>query len=56
MTLPSCIRTQPNPVFDTSQNTSKGFSMFGCARTRVVVNSFRKRWKAVSHSSVHINL
>jgi hypothetical protein len=23
MALPSCIRTQPNPVFDASQNTSK---------------------------------
>jgi hypothetical protein len=39
MTLPSCIRTQPNPIFDASQNTSKGFSMSGCARTGAVVNS-----------------
>jgi hypothetical protein len=56
MTLPSYIRTQPNPIFDASQNTLKGFSMSGCARTGAVVNSFRKVWKVVSHSSVHMNL
>jgi hypothetical protein len=56
MTIPSCIRTQPNLVFDASQNTSKGFSLSGWARTGAVVNNFHKVWKVASHSSVQTNL
>jgi hypothetical protein len=56
MTLPSCIRTQPSLVFDASQNTSKDFLMFGWARIGAMVNSFRKVWKAASHSSIQANL
>jgi hypothetical protein len=56
MTLPSYIRTQPNIVFDASQNTSNGFSRSGYARIGAVVNSFCKVWKAASHSSIQMNL
>jgi hypothetical protein len=55
MTHPSCMRTQPKPVFDASQNTSKGFSISGCAKTGAVVSNFCKIWKAASHSSVQAN-
>ena len=50
--LPSCIRTPPNPIPDASQNTSKGFSISGCAKTGAEVRRVRRVWKVASHSGV----
>ena len=55
MTQPSCIITHPKPVPDASQNTSKGFSISGCAKIGAEVNKVRKVSKAASHSKVHTN-
>ena len=39
ITRPSCISTQPIPIPDASQYTSKGFSISGLAKTGAVVNN-----------------
>ena len=50
MTQSSYIRTHPKMVPDASQNTSKGFSISGCAKIGAEVNKVRKVLKAASHS------
>jgi hypothetical protein len=55
MTQPSCIRTQPRPVPDVSQKTSKGLELSCCTSTGAEVKCFLKVWKAFSQASLHTN-
>jgi hypothetical protein len=55
MTRPSCIRTQPRPVPDESQKTSKGLELSGYTSTEVEVKCCLNVWKAFSHASLHTN-
>jgi hypothetical protein len=55
MTHPSCIRTQPRPVPDASQKTSKGLELSGCSSTGAEVKCCLKVWKAFSHALLHTN-
>jgi hypothetical protein len=49
------MRTQPSPVPDASQNTSKDFAMSGYANTGDVVNNFFRVWNASSCSAFQTN-
>jgi hypothetical protein len=52
---PSCIRTQPRPVTDASQKTSKGLDISGCTNTEVEVKCCLNVWKDFSHASLYTN-
>jgi hypothetical protein len=49
------MRTQPSPVPDASQYTSKDFVISGCANTGDVVNNFFRVWNASSQSAFQTN-
>jgi hypothetical protein len=49
------MRTQPNPVLDASQYTSKDFVMSDCANTGDVVNNFFRVQNASSRSAFQTN-
>jgi hypothetical protein len=55
MTRPSYIRTQPRPVPDASQKTSRGWELSSCTRTGAEVKCCLNVWKAFSHASLHTN-
>jgi hypothetical protein len=52
ITRPSCMRTQPNPVPDASQETLKDFVMSSCANTGAIVSNFFRVWNASSRSAL----
>jgi hypothetical protein len=56
MTQLSCIKTQPSPVPEASQYTSKGLLLSGCANTGAVVGCCLNAWKASSHFRLQTNL
>jgi hypothetical protein len=49
------MRTQPSPVPDASQYTSKDFVISGCANTGDVVNNIFRVWNASSRSTFETN-
>jgi hypothetical protein len=49
------MRTQPSPVPDVSQYTSKDFVISGCANTRDVVNNFFRVQNASPSSAFQTN-
>ena len=53
MTRPSCIRTHPKPILDASQNTSKGFSISGWAKTGEVVSKVRALLRTSTPKDAH---